>query len=343
MSTGAGQTVAVIGSGVDPANAQFGPGQVLPQTNLLAPNGTPDCDGTGTFAAGIVAARPDPATTFVGVAPNATILPIRYTQTTSDSSAGGAPDSLATAIQDAARAGAGIILVVTPANSDSPALRNAVAQAVQGNAVVIAPASGSDGNHSYPADDPGTIAVGSVDSSGNAAGAESGDYIALAAPGVNLVSLSAGAGGRLGHDWGAKDPGFAAAYVAGAVADLRAYRTGLSPQQVLNRLTLTADRAPGGAHDPKLGWGVLNAYAAISAELPANAAGPQANTVVRPHGSIAPLNGGNASTADPSNGLLAVLVLLLAGAAGSATLAVRRARRRGWRPGRWRAAGSSEG
>ncbi|WP_158104246.1 S8 family serine peptidase, partial [Amycolatopsis pretoriensis] len=75
LTRGEGQLVAVIGTGVDGQNTQFGPGQ------LEGGNGTErtDCDGRGTIAAGIVGAQPDSSTTFAGVAPGAHLLPIRYT------------------------------------------------------------------------------------------------------------------------------------------------------------------------------------------------------------------------------------------------------------------------
>jgi len=264
LTNGAGALVAVLGTGVDAGNTQFARGQVV------AGSDGDDCDGRGTFAAGIVAARPNPSTTFTGMAPGASVLADRYTATMTDSGNDGPdPNALASAIDRAADVGARVVLVVVPAWRDSPALDTAVREAVARGVVVVSPATaGQPGFRSYPTSLPGVVGVGAHDRNGAPVQVESGDYVALAAPGEGLVSTSAGAGGRPGHRWGVKDPAFAAAYVAGAVTLMRAYRPELSPAQVLSRLTATANRPPGGGHDPRLGWGVLDVPAAVSAELP---------------------------------------------------------------------------
>ena len=101
LTNGSGVQVAVLGTGVDPGNGQFAAGQVLPEIDLLggAPS-APDCDGQGTFAAGIVAAQPSAATSFAGLAPGARILPVRYTAT-ADPQGGADPNLVATAIDRA--------------------------------------------------------------------------------------------------------------------------------------------------------------------------------------------------------------------------------------------------
>lgn len=339
LTTGAGVVVAVVGTGVDGANAQFRPGQVLPQIDLLHGGGAaPDCDGRGTIAAGIVGARADDATTFAGVAPGARILPIRYTETTTGFSQNIDPNALATAINRAVDAHAGVILVVVPATSDSAALRSAVARAIGAGDVVVSPAAANENGTSYPTATRGVLGVGSVDQNGGVPQedeADTGGYIAVAAPGVNLVSTAAGAGGRLGHTWPVSGAGFAAAYVAGTVALVRSYRPALTPAQIVNRLTLTASRPPGGRYNAQLGWGVLDPYAAVTSELPANAPGPGAAPVARPLAAVPPAPA-PVPAASPYRwaAVVAVLGVLLAGLVVFGAVTVRRGRARGWRPGR---------
>ncbi len=333
LATGSGVTVAVIGTGVDPANAQFAQGTVLPAIDLL-PSPTADCDGRGTFAAGIIAAQSNPATTFAGLAPGARILPVRYTQSTTDTvNQGGAPDALAAAINRAVSASAKVILIGVPAMSDSPALDSAVTNALSAGDVVVSPASAAQaGVRSYPTASNGVLAVGAINESGAAVQTESGSYLALGAPGTNLVSTSAGAGGKLGHAWPVQDSSFAAAYVAGAAALLRSYRPNLSPAQITARLTLTASRPAGGSHDDHIGWGVVDAYAAVS--LPTDVAGPGAAPAVAPRSVAAAARTAGAVSPYRWAGIAAVLAVLVAGAIAIGAVTVRRGRARAWRLGR---------
>jgi hypothetical protein len=325
LANGSGQLVAVIGTGVDVDNPQFAPGQVTADAAT-----DQDCDGRGTFAAGIVAAQGDPTTTFTGIAPGAEILSLKFTE-----GQDAAPDALAEAIGAATDAGATVILVVMPVEYDSPALTEAIADAVARDAVVVAAAAGGQaGATTYPATLPGVLAVGAIDAAGKPVQDEAGDHVAIAAPGKDLVATSAGAEGAVGHRWGVNDPTFAAAYVAGAVALIRSYRPELTATQVHNRLLLTASRPAGGGHDAQLGWGVLDAYAAVTAELPPNAPGPDAGQPAPPQETVRP----EAAPEEPAPhdrapGMFAVLGVFLASVAAAGAATVRRGRARGWRPG----------
>jgi hypothetical protein len=328
LSTGSGVTVAVLGTGVDPANAQFAPGAVKPMISTTGGiDGAADCAGYGTFAAGIVAAQQNPSTTFAGIAPGVHILPVRYTDVGPGTDQGSDPVALATAVTDAVNAHASVILVAVPATTDDPALRAAVRAANQAGDVVVAPAiGGQSGNVSYPAADPGAIGVAALNESGAAAKAEGG---AIGAPGANLVGMAANSGGAAGQVWSLQDPSFAsAAYVAGVVALMRAYPplSGLTPDQIANRLTATASKPANAAN---LGAGIVNAYAAVTAELPANAG--KSGLSNRPVQIAAAHNA--TGPADRIAGLIAILGLLLAGGIVIAARSIRRARARGWRIG----------
>ncbi|WP_370972360.1 S8 family serine peptidase [Amycolatopsis sp. cg9] len=330
LTRGDGQLVAVIGTGVDGLNGQFRPGQL----EGGAGTESTDCDGRGTIAAGIVGAQPDPSTTFAGVAPGARLLPIRYT----DSSAkdGGDPGALAGAIDTAIDRHAGVILIAVPAAFDSPALSGAVSRARSEGAVVVSAASATQqGARTYPTATSGVLAVGSVNPAGEPVQTEAGDYVGVAAPGAELVSTSAGAGGAIAHRWPVTDPGLAAAYVAGVAALVRAYHPDLTGDQVATRLTLTAHRPASGGHDARLGWGVLDAYAAVSSTLPAGIAPPGSVAPAATEPDVVPAA---APAQHPSNvaaGTIALAGVALAAAAGVAVAAVRRGRRRGWRASRF--------
>jgi membrane-anchored mycosin MYCP len=332
LTRGDGQLVAVLGTGVDGRNGQFAPGQ------LEGGAGTErtDCDGRGTIAAGIVGAQPDPSTTFAGVAPGAHLLPIRYLN--GSPSDGGDPGALAGAIDTAVDRQAGVILIAVPAAFDSPELSEAVARARSAGAVVVSAASATQqGARTYPTATSGVLAVGSVNPAGEPVQTEAGDYVGVAAPGAELVSTSAGAGGAVAHRWPVTDPGLAAAYVAGVAALVRAYHPELTGDQVVTRLTLTAHRPSSGGHDPRLGWGVLDAYAAVSSTLPADVPPPGAVPAAAPVPAVVPAAAPARRPSDVTAGTIALAGVALAAAAGVTVAAVRRARRRNWRPSRFTA------
>jgi hypothetical protein len=157
-----------------------------------------------------------------------------------------------------------------------------------------------------------------------------GTAIDVAAPGADIVATSAGADGHVGHRWPVTDPAAAAGYAAGAAALLRAYRTDLSAKQTVERLTATAERATL-PRDPRLGYGLIDPYAAVTAEPPGRAAprsaGPRTVAAAAP----AP------AQVDPRRAYVVVIGIGAVLAAIVATLlvaAVRRARANGWRPSR---------
>lgn len=131
------------------------------------------------------------------------------------------------------------------------------------------------------------------------------------------------------------DPGLAAAYVAGVAALVRAYHPDLTGDQVVTRLTLTAHRPPSGAHDPRLGWGVLDAYAAVSSTLPADVAPPGSAVAPAPGPAVVPAAAPARPASNVAAGTIALAGVAFAAAAGVTVAAVRRARRRGWRPSRF--------
>ncbi|MDQ2837124.1 MAG: S8 family serine peptidase [Actinomycetota bacterium] len=337
LSIGAGQRIAVIGTGIDATNAQFAQGQVQSGSDLKGGSGLGDCDGRGTLAAGFIGAQPDPHTTIVGVAPGAQLVPIRYTASGGDSQGGGVPAALATAFDAAVAAKVDIILVAVPVTADSPALRTAVAQAQHAGIVVVSPAAAAKaGETTYPTSYSGVVAVAGVRADGTVATVESGSYLALSAPGNDLDGLAAGAKGGLGHLWPVNDPSYAAAFVAGVIADVASYLPKLSPAQAVQRVLATAG-ASDGSHNDQTGWGLVDPIRALTAALPA-AVTPQSMaagqapahrvTVARPVPPSTPKG--------RSAGYLAGGGLLLALLIGLAAATIRRGQRRGWRPARAR-------
>ncbi|GAA1992420.1 type VII secretion-associated serine protease mycosin [Catenulispora subtropica] len=337
LSRGKGVTVAVIDTGVDKANPVFGPDTVLsgPSVVDLGDSANYDCDGHGTAVAAIIAGRENGVDGFSGVAPDATVLPIRQTDTVAKP---GSAVRLADAIRTATAAGARVITISIGTTEDSPDLRSAVQDALAHDVVVVA-AAGTGGPASattrpnakfFPAAIPGVLAVGSVDRDGNASSfAQKGVGAVIAAPGGRMAVPAAGYPGALTAEQGT---GFAAAFAAGTAALVLSYRPTLHNWQVVQRLEVTADRPASGALDASVGWGVVNPYRAVSTVLPDEG---------RPDPSLGPdYRVEPASAAVPGNQRTMQQVVL--GVAGGGVLmlavpvitaAVRRGRIRGTRAG----------
>ncbi|MFE7137542.1 type VII secretion-associated serine protease mycosin [Streptomyces sp. NPDC057644] len=265
---GKGVRVAVIDTGVDNANPQLKPAvDTGAGRNLLKggkANGTGDTIGHGTKVAGIIAARPAKGTGFVGLAPEATIIPIRQ----NDEKNSGKDTTMATAIDHAIAKKADVINIsqdtTKPLTADSP-LGRAVARAVGAGIVVVASAGndGIDGKQkdTYPAAFDGVLAVASSDRNNErAAFSQSGEFVGVAAPGVDIVSTVPGFGQCTDNG-----TSFSAPYVAGVAALLVAKYPAWKPAEIIARIEQTAERSITG-HDPFVGWGVVDPVRALAGD-----------------------------------------------------------------------------
>jgi membrane-anchored mycosin MYCP len=272
MTTGEGITVAVVDSGVDASVPQLADVDVRPGVDVTTEDRDPadnDCYGHGTFVAGIIAAQAQPGTGFVGVAPDVTILPIRCGTSVGDDGPGVlTPERMAEGLRAAVDGGAQVINISASTTEQNADLEAAVRYAAERDVVVVASAANraQDGNQAtYPASYPSVIAVGAVDPSGQRADfSEVGPYVSLVAPGVDVVSLGPNGPGQ----WQGSGTSYAAPFVAGAAALVRAYHPRLTAPQVKHRLEVTANRPPTEVPDPGLGWGTVNLSAAVSTVLP---------------------------------------------------------------------------
>ncbi|MFF4323016.1 type VII secretion-associated serine protease mycosin [Streptomyces sp. NPDC001568] len=266
---GKGVRVAVIDSGVDRANPQLaGALDTAAGRDFVDPkggDGTNDTVGHGTKVAGIIAARPRAGTGFVGLAPEATLIPIRH----NDGRGSGLAGPLARAVDHAVAAGAHVINISqdtdVPLGPDSDLARS-VRRALDEDVVVVASA-GNDGRagrgrRTYPAAFPGVLAVAASDRNNErAAFSQPGDFIGVAAPGVDMVSTVPGFGQCV--DSGTS---FSAPYVAGVAALLRAEHPRWSARDVVRQIQNTAERGING-RDNEVGWGVVDPVRAVTRDL----------------------------------------------------------------------------
>jgi type VII secretion-associated serine protease mycosin len=276
---GEGVKVAVIDTGVDDDHPQLkGAVDAKLGKNMLprkpekdeygnvpergAENGTDDTVGHGTKVAGIIAARPADDTGFVGMAPGATIIPIQQ----NDANGSGSTTTLAASIRHAVKVGARVINIsqdtAKPLQPDSE-LERAVNDALAKGVVIVASA-GNDGlggnvKETYPASYEGVIAVASSDRNNERAPfSQSGDFVDIAAPGVDMISTVPG-GGHCADN----GTSFSAPYVAGVAALLVAEHPDWKPHQIAAQLEQTAERSVPG-HDRHVGWGVIDPVRALT-------------------------------------------------------------------------------
>ncbi|TPW77914.1 S8 family serine peptidase [Schumannella soli] len=264
--TTGGVVVAVIDTGVSASAASL-QGAVLPGTDLAGGAGDVDCYGRGTFVGSLIAGRAMEGTEFVGIAPGATILPVRVTNDPGDYALGARlPSLLAQGIQAAVAGGARVIAVPLTAASSSPELAAAVQAAAAADVVVVAAASAPTTDApAYPAAIDGVLSVAPLTSKGGAAPSALGAEPDLAAPSGGLVGAVPDGAGHVTGD----EADLAVAYAAGAAALVRSEFPALTAQQVGERLMATADgstapRADGAEADPSLGHGVVDPVAAVS-------------------------------------------------------------------------------
>ncbi|OEU85944.1 peptidase S8 [Streptomyces abyssalis] len=265
---GDGVTVAVIDTGVDKGNPQIRPALIPGGKDFVgkAKSGTTDVNGHGTRVAGIIAARQKTGTGFSGIAPEADILPLRYTGS-EDPEEQGNSVTMSKAIKYAASQDVDIINISSDTVKKEPNadLEAAIDVAVEKDILVVA-AAGNDGadgklENTYPAAYEGVLAVGASDRNNDRAFfSQSGEFVDIAAPGVGMVS-TVPKGGQCSAD----GTSFSAPYVAGVAALLYEKYPDWTSEQIASRLQQTANR-PGLASDARLGWGVVDPVAALSSD-----------------------------------------------------------------------------
>ncbi len=337
LSTGRGVVVAVIDSGVSD-DPPWLAGKVQDGVDF-APDGAitggvGKCDesdaGHGTLVASIIAGRRIPDDDkFYGVAPDATILPIRVTQKDTPSRQDTFPGLVAQAITKAVDKGAKVINL-SLASAPTAELQNAVNYALSKKVVLVAAAGngGSQGQQpAYPAMYDGVLAVAGIDEHDKQVLTSlPGNYVKVAAPGVKIVGPTALGGGCLNRVNGGTS--FAAPYVSGVAALILSYDSTATPEEVIRRIIQTADHPPEG-WNPEVGYGVVNPYRAVASIIP-----PKDFAPVEPTGALpaAP------NTHDPLRSVklaatwIAVLGIFAAAFVLAATATARLGRARGWRP-----------
>ncbi|GAB2960855.1 hypothetical protein GCM10027280_57090 [Micromonospora polyrhachis] len=271
VTIGTGITVAVIGTGVDDDHPQLrgGVGRGLDLVTG-SPDGRTDCVSHGTAMASLIAARSAPGTGFVGVAPGATILPVRITER---GEMGQAETSLlARAITWAVDHGAKVVNVSLVTPLDTTELRAAVRYASERDVLLVAAAgSRPDGAEDpgspdladppwFPSAYPGVLSVGAVAGDGvRLASSPVSPEVDVVAPGGALVAATRQRGHAI---WSGTS--VAAALASGVAALIRSAEPGLTAAEVERRMVATANQIPGGTGSGGYTHGMVDPYRAVT-------------------------------------------------------------------------------
>lgn len=273
---GHGITIAVVDTGVDLNHPDL-KDNLVPGYNAILDSTDPqdiqDRNGHGTHVAGIAAAEMN-GVGIVGVAYKAKIMPIKAMNKEGE----GADTDIANGIEWAANHGAQIINLSLGANGQTDVLKAAIDYAQAKGCLIIAaagnhkpgnnPGSGSNSGVAYPAADPGVVAVSAIAENGNIANfSDTGPQIALAAPGVDILSDYWQPGTGSTYAW-LDGTSMASPFVAGAAALIWSEHPDWSAGQVRVALENGAMNPSDPARDSSYGFGIVDAYRSLAISAP---------------------------------------------------------------------------
>ena len=279
ITRGAGVRIAIIDTGIDGSHQDL-LGAVVGGTDvsgLGSSNGQTPVGSDrrhGTMVASLAAGRGNNGTDgVIGSAPEAQLLSVSMSFGGGDVSP---DDQIAKAVRWAVDNGADVIsLSLTRNTRDWPESWDRAFSHAAANDVVVIAAAGNRGSGTVavgaPATMPGVLTVGGVNREGRASDTASAQGITIgvmapseglvgAIPGGNYVSWSGTSG--------------ATPIVAGIVALVRAAYPNLDAANVINRVLQTARPVTETTPDPLYGYGLVDAYAALTADVPPVSANP---------------------------------------------------------------------
>ncbi|MET8255581.1 S8 family serine peptidase [Micromonospora sp. NPDC005197] len=262
LTRGNGVKVAVVDSGVDAGLQQLS-GRVAVGADVTVGNGRgdEDCLGSGTAMAGIIAADDSVEGSPVGLAPDATIVPVRMVRSSGDAR----PADAATAIEVAVSTGASVVALGSRVDLADPAVAASLATALEHDVVVVAGAPVKPTTLPSPRGGSGggaLVLTGGVGAGGQLAEKYLDGSVEVVAPGIEVATLGVG-GGKVVGNTGTE---FAVAFVAGEAALIRAAQPDLTAAQVKERIRGTADPVGGqvAEGDSRYGSGMINPAASVA-------------------------------------------------------------------------------
>lgn len=257
LAQGRGAKVAVIDSGVDQTHPDLATAAIEHFDATEEVGAASELDTHGTGIAGIIAARG----TIQGIAPASQLVSARVFRKSSGGTSASATTvrvlkGITWSVEKGAR-----VLNMSFAGPRDPLVERHVKVATSRGLVSVAAAgnNGSNAAPAFPAAYEEVIAVTAIDANDRLyEKANRGSYVALAAPGVDVIVPATG---RTHHFQSGTS--FAAAHVSGIVALLLEVNPALTPADLREILAVASEDLGAPGRDPEFGAGRINATKAI--------------------------------------------------------------------------------
>lgn len=228
--------IAIIDTGIQLNHPELAI-KLWPGYNFVEGNLNPnDGNGHGTHVAGIAGALTENSLGIAGIAPSASIIPVRAL----DNSGNGTLSNIANAITYSTNAGAKVINLSLGSSQGSITLENAINHAWNQGVVIVAAAGNEASNTlTYPAAYQNVIAVASTDINDQKSDFSNyGTWVEVSAPGSAILSTYTGS-----YYAYLSGTSMACPHVAGLAALLAAQ--GKNNVQIKNTILSTCDPVPG--------------------------------------------------------------------------------------------------
>ncbi|WHX38583.1 S8 family peptidase [Mesobacillus sp. AQ2] len=248
--------IAIIDTGVDLDHPEL-KNRIISGYNVIDEKREPDDDnGHGTHVAGIIASETNNGEGVAGMTWFSKIMPVKAM----GAKGYGTTFDIAKGIIWAVDHGADVINMSLGNYQPSKVLEEAVRYAFDNNVVMVS-AAGNDGSNqpTYPSAYPEVLSVAAVDYNGNRANFSNyGDYIDIAAPGVNIPSTFFNA-----QYAALSGTSMAAPHVAGLAALIKSANPDLKSSQVINIIKTSAIDLGEQGKDIDYGNGLIDVNSAL--------------------------------------------------------------------------------